>query len=59
MNGRLRRAGVYNAGPDLSKLHQNDLRYTVDFRQIYTDLLTDCEHNDASSAYPPPGQKLR
>lgn len=39
MGGNLKQAGFYNSGPDLSNLEHNDLRYEIDFRQIYATIL--------------------
>ncbi|MGZ3873700.1 MAG: DUF1501 domain-containing protein [Mucilaginibacter sp.] len=37
--GKLKKAGIYNDAPDLSQLENGDLKYTVDFRDIYATLL--------------------
>ena len=39
IGGKLKKTGVYNELPNLSDLDQGDLKYTVDFRSIYTTLL--------------------
>ncbi len=39
LNGRLKKAGFYNAGPDLSNLLNGDVRYEVDFRRVYATIL--------------------
>ena len=39
MSGQLRRAGFYNAAPDLEHLNEGDLVHRVDFRSVYTDAL--------------------
>jgi uncharacterized protein (DUF1501 family) len=39
IGGRLQKPGFYNEAPDLSNLDQGDLRYKIDFRQIYATLL--------------------
>lgn len=41
MNGRLKQGGFYNAAPNLSNLDKGDLRYQVDFRNIYATILED------------------
>ncbi len=41
MGGRLRRPGMYNAAPDLSDLDDGDIRYQVDFRNVYANILED------------------
>ena len=38
---KLNKAGLYNVLPDLSILDAGDLKYQVDFRSIYADLLRD------------------
>lgn len=40
MGGKLKKAGFYNEAPNLSILDNGDLKYSVDFRQIYATLLT-------------------
>lgn len=37
--GKLKKAGVYNAAPDLSQLENGDLKYQIDFRDVYATLL--------------------
>lgn len=37
--GGLQKPGFFNPGPDLSNLDEGDLKFRIDFRQIYTDLL--------------------
>lgn len=37
--GKLIKAGVYNDAPDLANLENGDLKYQVDFRDIYATLL--------------------
>lgn len=39
IGGKLKKAGVYNKSPNLSDLDKGDLKYNVDFRQIYATLL--------------------
>lgn len=39
LSGSLRKAGVLNEGCDLSDLEEGDLKYTVDFRAVYADVL--------------------
>lgn len=39
INGKLKKAGIYNELPNLSDLDEGDLKYTVDFRKIYATLL--------------------
>ncbi|MEM9982416.1 MAG: DUF1501 domain-containing protein, partial [Bacteroidota bacterium] len=35
----LKKAGFYNAGPNLSDLDDGDIKYQIDFRDIYATLL--------------------
>lgn len=37
--GKLKKSGIYNDAPDLSQLDNGDLKYTVDFRDVYATLL--------------------
>lgn len=37
--GKLKKAGIYNDAPDLAQLDNGDLKYTVDFRDVYATLL--------------------
>lgn len=37
--GKLNKAGIYNEAPDLINLDNGDLRYKVDFREVYATLL--------------------
>ena len=37
--GKLNKAGIYNAAPDLTNLENGDLKYQVDFRDVYATLL--------------------
>lgn len=39
MSGSLKKSGFYNDIPNLEDLNQGDLKYTVDFRSIYSTLL--------------------
>ena len=39
MGGKLKRPGIYNETPDLTKLDEGDLIYKTDFRSVYTTLL--------------------
>ncbi len=39
MGGSLKKAGVYNAVPDLANLDKGDLKHQIDFRQIYSTIL--------------------
>lgn len=37
--GKLKKAGFYNHAPDLSQLDNGDLKYQIDFRDVYATLL--------------------
>jgi len=37
--GKLKKAGIYNDAPDLTQLDNGDLKYQVDFRDVYATLL--------------------
>ncbi len=37
--GKLKKAGFYNEAPDLSQLDNGDLKYQIDFRDVYATLL--------------------
>jgi uncharacterized protein (DUF1501 family) len=37
--GKLKKAGIYNKAPDLATLDQGDLKYEIDFRDVYATLL--------------------
>ena len=37
--GKLKKAGIFNSAPDLSQLDNGDLKYQVDFRDVYATLL--------------------
>ena len=37
--GKLKKAGIYNDAPDLTQLDSGDLKYQVDFRDVYATLL--------------------
>lgn len=39
IGGKLQKPGFYNAAPDLSNLDEGDLKYEIDFRNIYATLL--------------------
>lgn len=41
IGGQLNQPGVYNNAPDLSDLHNGDIKYKVDFRNIYASILED------------------
>lgn len=47
MGGNLRQKGFFNDGPDLSQLDGGDLRYKVDFREIYATVLNKWLNADA------------
>lgn len=37
--GKLKKAGIYNNAPDLNQLDNGDLKYQIDFRNVYATLL--------------------
>ncbi len=39
VGGKLRKPGFYNAGPDLANLENGDLKFSVDFREVYATML--------------------
>lgn len=39
LGGNLQQPGFFNEGPNLSQLDDGDLRYQIDFRQIYSTIL--------------------
>lgn len=47
LGGGLRRRGILNAMPDLSDLDEGDLKYQIDFRQVYATLLQNWLRADA------------
>ncbi len=50
MGGKLRKKGFLNGPPDLTDLDaEGDIKYKVDFRQVYSTLLNDWMHADANT----------
>lgn len=49
LGGNLKQAGFYNEGPDLEDLNEGDLKYKVDFRQVYATVLDRWLATDAKS----------
>ncbi len=49
LGGQLRQKGLLNALPDLTDLDQGDLKFNVDFRQVYATLLGRWLEADASA----------
>ncbi|MBX7045516.1 MAG: DUF1501 domain-containing protein [Ignavibacteria bacterium] len=39
INGNLKKPGFYNSAPDLTSLDNGDLKYEIDFRNIYAEIL--------------------
>ncbi len=37
--GKLKKAGIYNGAPDLTQLDNGDLKYQIDFRDVYATVL--------------------
>jgi uncharacterized protein (DUF1501 family) len=46
--GRLKKAGIYNPASDLSTLDNGDLKYQVDFRDVYATILNKWLNVDSS-----------
>ena len=59
MSGNLKKAGFYNASPNLQKLDNNDLIYEVDFREIYATVLDNWLNADAAKILNGQFSKLR
>ncbi len=49
MGGQLKKAGFYNAAPNLADLDQGDLKYQIDFRNIYASILDNWLDTSAAS----------
>lgn len=47
--GKLKKAGLYNALPDLATLDDGDLIHSVDFRQVYATLIENWLKGDAAA----------
>jgi len=58
INGKLKKSGILNELPDLENLEEGDLKFTVDFRQIYATLLEDVLQTSALSILNKPFEKL-
>ncbi len=43
----LKKAGVYNEAPSLSKLDDGDISYKIDFRNVYSDIINEWFGKDA------------
>ena len=48
LGGGLKKAGIYNSMPDLSNLDNGDLKYQIDFRRIYSTILSKWMNADSS-----------
>lgn len=48
INGKLNKSGIYNELPNLEDLDEGDLKFNVDFRQIYATLLENVLQKSAS-----------
>jgi len=48
IGGNLKKAGFYNAAPNLQDLDKGDLKYQIDFRNIYATILDDWLDTDAA-----------
>lgn len=49
LSGALAKAGVYNEHPLLTDLDEGDLRYTMDFRNIYATILDEWLHSSPAT----------
>jgi uncharacterized protein (DUF1501 family) len=49
INGNLKKPGIYNEAPDLASLDNGDLIYKIDFRQVYSETLTNWLGADANA----------
>lgn len=49
ISGALKQQGLYNALPNLTRLDDGDLRYEIDFRQVYATVLQNWLQADAAS----------
>jgi uncharacterized protein (DUF1501 family) len=49
IHGMLKKPGIYNEMPNLKDLDAGDLKFTVDFRQVYATLIENVLNGDASS----------
>jgi len=58
MGGGLKKAGIYNAAPNLTELDQGDLKYQIDFRQVYGEILTGWLGADASKIIANPQARM-
>lgn len=41
VSGSLKKPGLYNSPPDLTNLDEGDLKYQIDFRSVYSSILSD------------------
>lgn len=58
MGGNLKQKGFFNEGPDLSDLEEGDLKYQVDFRQVYATILDKWLNVEAPRVLNGPFQEL-
>lgn len=49
IGGALKQQGLYNSLPDLTRLDDGDLRYEIDFRQVYATVLQNWLQADAAA----------
>ncbi len=49
LGGGLKKAGVYNSIPDLANLDNGDLKYQIDFRRIYSTILSKWMNADSEA----------
>ncbi len=55
VGGKLKKSGFYNKAPNLSDLDNGDLKYKIDFRQIYSEVINQWLDGNAESIL---GQKF-
>ena len=58
LGGQLKTKGLYNEMPDLMNLDDGDVRYSIDFRQVYSSILSNWLEADASNIMGRSFQKL-
>jgi uncharacterized protein (DUF1501 family) len=49
INGKLNKPGIYNEMPNLTDLDEGDLKYNIDFRQVYATILQKSLNKSESS----------
>lgn len=54
----LKKPGIYNQGPDLMRLDDGDLKYSIDFRNVYWDIVSEWFGKEASKIISKPFNSL-